>query len=166
MAGLIEDLITVLESQYENYKDLLDLSLEKRQAIIDNDVESLQKITNIENTLVSRNQKLEKKRITIIDDMALVLNKKKEDMTIDGLAEMLKNKPEHDTLVAVAAKMRGVLNDLKVKNDNNKALIENSLDYIDFCMNLIRDKVTNKQNFTSYPGAEDVDEKGFFDAKQ
>ena len=143
MAGLINELLTVLNEQTENYENLLALSHEKHQVLVENDVKALQKITNVENIIVGNNQRLEKKRVKITADISTVLGKRESDMTLSLLAEMIKQQEEYPALVDVSKRLRTAVEDLKEVNDRNKTLLEFSLDYIDFTMNLVRSSASD-----------------------
>ena len=79
MASLIDELISVLEKETEEYHQLIDISSKKSKAIVKNDLEELRRITAVEQDFVSRLINLEKKREEVTNDIALVLNKKKEE---------------------------------------------------------------------------------------
>jgi len=119
MAGLINELLTVLNEQAENYENLLALSHEKNQVLVQNDVKSLQKITNVENIIVGNNQKLEKRRTKIIKDISTVLGKAEADMTLTLLSEMIKDQDEHPALVEVSGRLRATVDSLKEINETN-----------------------------------------------
>ena len=138
MAGLINELLTVLNEQAENYENLLALSREKHQVLVENDVKSLQKITNVENIIVGNNQRLEKKRVKIIADISTVLGKNESDMTLTLLAKLIEQQDEHPALVEITHRLRATVEELKEINESNKTLLAFSLDYVDFTMNLVR----------------------------
>ncbi|MCL2851482.1 MAG: flagellar protein FlgN [Defluviitaleaceae bacterium] len=167
MTGLINELLTVLNEQAENYENLLALSHEKHQVLVQNDVKSLQKITNVENIIVGNNQRLEKKRMKIVSDISTVLGKKESDMTLTVLAGLIERQDEHPALVEVTKRLRATVEDLKEINERNKTLLEFSLDYIDFSMNLIRSSmsegITDNYDASNQP---DDGRSTLFQAKQ
>ncbi len=165
MAGLLNDLLSNLDEQLENYEYLLGLSYEKKDTLINNDIDELQKITQLENTLVGKNTRLEKKRMSVMSDIASVMNKNENELTLIALSELVKDSPEHDQLVAVTSKIRDNLTELKSINDQNKLLIDNSLDYINFSMNLLSGAMSGKSFYTA-KGEEMNENKSIFDAKQ
>lgn len=137
MAGLMSELLEVLNEECGNYKNLLDLSHEKNHVLVKNDIKSLQKITNLENMIVGNNQKLEKKRGRIVEDMALVLGR--GDLSLSVLADLTKGQKEHPDLLDVTNRLRDTVEQLKLSNETNRTLITLSLDYIEFNLNLLRD---------------------------
>ena len=166
MAGLINELLTVLNEQAENYENLLALSREKHQVLIENDVKSLQKITNVENIIVGNNQRLEKRRVKIVADISTVLGKREADMTLTQLALLIERQDEHPALVEVTRRLRASVEELKEVNESNKALLAFSLDYIDFTMNLVRGAVSDGTPGADYQNQPDDGRSTIFHAKQ
>ena len=166
MAGMTGQLVEILTEQTERYEELLGLANEKRDVIIANDIEGLQKINHLENLVVSQNQKLEKKRIALVADMALVLDQKEEDLTLTKIIELMKDKEEEKHLQEAHDHIKTVLEELREINNLNGELVQNALDYIEFSSNLIRSS-TGQQPSSYFPGADDMylDEAGYIDTK-
>ena len=169
-SGMIGSLIDLLRGQTEIYSDMLDLSLQKKDIIVKNDVEALKKVTGKENGLLGRSQRLEKQRAELMVDISAVLNKKADDITIEVLTQMLKDRPETATeaeaIEQSARELRLVLGQLKEKNEINRMLIQNSLEYIDFSINVIRSTVGEEISYTSPYGEGFNIDSSFYDTKQ
>lgn len=165
MATLIEDLTSTLEQQCQVYSKLLDIASKKKVAIIENNLENLQSIIEQENLIIGRNFKLEKKRNEIFNDISSVLNIK--DISLSKLLESIKNQDGYDSLLKLKSDIESTLPKLKVLNDQNQQLIQMSMDYIDYSMNLIRATNTGKPTYYDGLGNEiyDSDNK-MFDTKQ
>ena len=82
MASLMENLIEVLCQESDEYEGLLDLSQKKTQIIASADLEELQRITDDEQELVDRLNRLEKKRVEVTKDIANVLNRDVESLKL------------------------------------------------------------------------------------
>jgi flagellar biosynthesis/type III secretory pathway chaperone len=149
MAGMINKLIEVMNEQAQRYEELLGLSQEKREAIVKNDLEYLQKITRFENILVSQNEKLERNRMEIIKDIASVMGKNEKDMTLATLIELMEGQAEHAELIETGNKIRGIIEELSNVNVFNASLIENALDYIEYSMNVMQTSV-NQNHLPTY----------------
>ena len=65
MASLIDELIDVLGQEEKEYQDLILLSQEKTPVIVKGDLEKLQKITEAEQIVIGKINKLEKKRTEV-----------------------------------------------------------------------------------------------------
>ena len=102
MASLIENLIDVLEKENTEYKELLQISKEKTEAIVHNNVEKLQDIVGREQKLIEKLDRLEAAREEHIDDIANVLNVPVEKMKVDLLIRMMEKQPkEQAALISV-----------------------------------------------------------------
>ena len=166
MAGLMERLVGVLTDQLSNYDALIGLSEIKKDVIVSNDAESLQKITSEENAVVGRVQKLDKSRVSIMADIADVMDIREADYTLTDLCELIKEQDEYETLCGIVKSTREKLEELKAINTKNKELVENSLDYIDFSMNVMRSSIVPEKRFYNTSGDEIAPGSGFFDARQ
>ena len=137
MAGLISNLIEVLQGQVELYQQISALSLLKKEHIIGNDIESLRKVVGEENAIVPKIMRGDKERERIIKDICMVLNKKEEDMTLSYLVTLMENQPEHTELEEIVEKTKAVVYELNDINEANKTLVENALSFIDYNINLL-----------------------------
>ena len=172
MAGLMENLLTIMGEQLELYQNLLALAEEKRDAVIGNDIEGLQRITSVEHTLISKNNRLEKKRIIVTEDIANVLGVKAEDLTLSALAEIMRDKPEHEAISTIGGELRTCVEKLRVLNDENKILVESALQYADYMLNVMRgvtaqdENVYNRRGRNKTPDIDLIPTKPMFDQKQ
>lgn len=158
MASLIEELITTLKNQHTHYEELLILSEEKSNIIAKNDVETLQQITAAETAIIGKNQRLDQKREEIVKNIGIVLNQDHTQLTITKISQIIKSEDESNQLVDIKDKLKKTLDALKQKNEINASLIQSSLDYIDFSVNLMRDGGTDSDDM--------VPAKNLFDVQQ
>lgn len=166
MASLVEEIVLVLEQKLSIYNELLILSKEKKQIIIDNDVSLLQKILTSENELVGKIAKLDRDREQLFNDIAFVINKKPEDITVSSLCEFVKGQPLEQKMIQLKDGLIEVSTNLKAENDNNEKLVQLSLEHIEFSVNLIRDAI-NAPSFYDMTGSEITTQgKSFFDTQQ
>ena len=142
MAGMITNLIKILNEQTERHTELLGLSIEEKDAIVQNDIETLQKLVNLKNIVISQNNKLEKKRLSLMADIVEVLALKDKDIDIKALADLLEGKPEQAELIEAGKKLRDVVIELKEVNDLNKELLENALGFIEYSLNVMRTAIS------------------------
>jgi len=137
MAGLISNLIDTIKGQTELFKQLTALSEDKKNFIIQNDVEGLRGIVKQENIIVPKALKGDKTREQLMADIATVLNKNYDDLTFSRLAELIDGQPEHPDFVSAMEDFIMAVDAMKQANDASKLLLEDALDYIDFNMNVI-----------------------------
>ncbi len=168
MAGLINELIDVLTEEISCYEELLKISKGKTDIIVEGDVVSLQNLTSHEQEIVEKTIKLEKKREEIIEDIALVLNENKDTLTISKLLDKLKDTvQESKKLREIQQKIQALISELKRVNDQNRILLNQSIEMIDYTINAIQSKYSYTTNDYSQRGqVQDLEGKSFFDAKQ
>ena len=157
MAGMMEQLLELMEEQIERHNELLGLSLEEKDAIISNDIETLQKLVNLKNIVISQNNKLEKKRLSLINDISTVMASDKTDIDLTELIEFMKGRPEEENLKDVGRRLRAVVNELKEANDLNKDLLEQALMFVEYSLNALRTTLAPEVNVpVGKPSADDV----------
>lgn len=169
MASLIEELINIIEEETGCYETFLKLANNKKDVIINGDLPSLQDITKKEQELAGQLLRLEKKRISNLEDICLVTNRKKEEMTVANLINMLDNQEsEKNALEKASNRLQNILEEVKLTNETNRKLIEQSLEFIDFTMNAIQSSRGNINNSYEQKGTlnSNYQGKNFFDTKQ
>lgn len=138
MASLIDELINVLEQENKEYETLVLLSKEKTPVIVKGDLDKLQRITEVEQEFVGKIRNLEKKREEIMTDIGNVLSRDPKTTKITDIIELLSKQPvEQRRLSEIHDKLRTTLDNIKQYNDINANLIKESLEIIDFNLNLV-----------------------------
>lgn len=170
MASLMDDLVQVLESENEEYEKLAELSKEKKQVIIDANVPALEKIVDLEQNVTSKIQNLDNYRLKVMRDMAVVLNKKEKDFTLDTVIEMLDGQPkEQERLQNVKKRLKTTLAEVRKINEQNQTLLNQALDMVEFDLTLFRSMRTAPETANYDRNAYntgDILGGGGFDAKQ
>ena len=170
MASLIDLLIDDLNNEDTGYNKLLDLSNDKTSAIVKGDVDELQKIFLQEQKLIEELETVEQKRQEDVKEICSILRLPYEQIRVEHIVQILEKKPkEHDALEEVYLRLKRTLNQLTTVNDNNKLLLKESMDMIQFELDLARTSVMDPQ--TSNYGRTAYEEQGItgatgFDAKQ
>ncbi|MCR5216676.1 MAG: flagellar protein FlgN [Lachnospiraceae bacterium] len=173
MASIIDELAEVLDQENSEYTTLIDLSQQKTSIIIKNDIIALQKIMEEEQVIVDRINVLEKKREGIVREICKVLKiERPADLTVKTLIELLHRQPkEQAQLSEVHNRLRRTLNQMVTVNENNKALIQEALEMIEFEMNLVKGlrmapETNNYDRSAASGSAVGSSMNGSFDAKQ
>jgi len=138
MAGLINDLMDKMGEMADCFQSLTELAHTKKDFIISNEVDSIKAITAQENTFVGRYQRLEKNVGVILDDIAMVLSQNRAELTLSRLGELIKEQDDYNAYTEVYGRLKQGVEQLKERNEQNSALIESALDYIDYTVNVIR----------------------------
>ena len=170
MASLMEEMISTLSQEKDLYLTLLPIAEEKTKAIVANDLEALQRITDKEQEAIDRVGALERKRAEVLNNMGIVLGRKPEELTLTELIKVAEKQPKVQAdlceLKDALAKSVKRLADL---NERNGALIRQSLEMIEFNMNLLQStRMVQGNNYTRNAGESElgVTQTGMFDAKQ
>lgn len=172
MASLMENLIEVLGQESEEYEGLLALSQKKMRIIAGANLEDLQKITDDEQEVVSRLNRLEKRRIEVAADIANVLNKDVETMKLSDLIEMMAARPEEQAKLAqIQDRLKSVVREVQRTNEQNRELLEEALELVNFEMNMLQaykaaPETANYTRSAYNSGAQMGVDSGGFDAKQ
>ena len=171
MASLMQELITTLDSEEKLYRELIPVEQEKTRAIIANDLEALQEITVGERELVDKTSALEGKREQLAKEIATVLGKNPKNFTLEMIVQALKKQPDdqkklqdiHDRLRKTVKRLQGI-------NEQNKELLKEAMDMVEFNMNVIRSTrmSSGSSNYTNAASevAGMAPQHGMFDAKQ
>lgn len=172
MASLMENLIEVLNNESQEYENLLGLSTRKTPVIISGDLDELAKITDEEQDVVSRITRLEAKRQEVFADIANVINKDVKTLLLTDLIQILEQRPEEQQKLAkVHDQLRTVVHAVKRVNEQNRELIQSSLEMVEFDLNMLQSMKAAPETANYNRGAYNVGssigvESGGFDAKQ
>ena len=172
MASLMQVLIATLDKEEKEYAALLKLSQKKTPIIIKGDVEKLQNITDEEQVVIDRLAAIDKEREQAMADIADVINRDVKTLKLSYLIDMLEKRPEErEALAGVHDRIKATIGELRLINDQNRVLIEQSLDIVNFNLNLVKSmrQAPETGNYTRNAGIAGDHmggTAGGFDAKQ
>jgi flagellar biosynthesis/type III secretory pathway chaperone len=139
MASLMENLIDILEKEVTEYKALLELSEQKTPIIIRGDTIALQQITDDEQEVVGHLSHLDRDREDVMKDIGNVLNKDVNSLKLHVIIRLLEERPdEQKRLSKVHDELQTVVQSVARINEQNKALIKQQLEMVEFDLNLIK----------------------------
>lgn len=139
MASLVEELINVLAEEESIYKKLTEYGEKKRQIIIDADILELEKLTDLEQQASDELLTKSNKQIALLGDIATVLGKTDEKMTVTRLIGYLDKQPDiqskltetRDSLLDTADQMQKI-------NDLNSQLLAQAIEMTEFDITLFK----------------------------
>ena len=170
MASLMEDLLEVLEKEEAEYRKLIGIAEEKKDAVIRGDITLLDSVTVREQEAASALLNLSGSRTQVLSDMAMVLGKDPEEVTITRMIEYLEKQPaeqekltkQRDRLLEAGAQMQAL-------NRQNEALLQQALEMVEFDLTLLKSMrqapETANYDKNAY-NTGDILAAGGFDAKQ
>ncbi len=170
MASLMDDLLDVIEQEDNHYRKLIELSTEKKDAIIKADIRRLEDITNEEQDVTSILKNLETRRSGVLSDMADVLGQDPETLTVQKMIGLLEKQPkEQKALSELRDRLRHTLDEMSVVNEQNRVLLEQALEMVNFDLTLFKSlrqaPETANYDKNAYNTGELLGSSGF-DAKQ
>lgn len=171
MASLIEELIEVLQKENNEYEKLLAISIEKTPIIIAGDIVKLQEIVAKEQTIVDVIGALEKKRVNVLNGIGNVLNKDPDKLSVGNLIILMEKQPQFQKQLSdVHDALRYTLDQMITVNENNKLLLQQSLELVEFDLNIMMGfrsaPETANYNKGAYNEVGNNLGRGYFDAKQ
>ncbi|MBA2942411.1 flagellar protein FlgN [Paenibacillus sp. CGMCC 1.16610] len=134
----VQKLIQTLDALSVIHSRLLELGEQKKKYIIKNDIDALMKCANTESRLIKEIAEIEKQRIHatnyILLERGLKLN---PHITVSELAKIVTNINDKQSLIAASGQLSELLLRLKEINELNQQLISQSLQFIDYSLDLI-----------------------------
>jgi flagellar biosynthesis/type III secretory pathway chaperone len=139
VASLVEELVTILKEEEQLYRRLSGYGELKRQILVDADVPALEELTGLEQTSSDELLSLSNKQVHILNDIATVLGRSEEKMTVTKLIGYLAGQPD------IQAKLRNARDQLldaagklQVLNQQNEALLKQAIELAEFDITLFR----------------------------
>ena len=131
MASLMENLIVILNNESQEYENLLKLSETKTPIIVAGDLEELTRLTDEEQIVVGRINRLETQRQEVFNDIANVINKDVDTLMLSDLVDMLSSRPdEQQKLAKVHDRLKTVVHAVRRVNEQNRELIKEALEMV------------------------------------
>ncbi|AOT70030.1 flagellar protein FlgN [Geosporobacter ferrireducens] len=164
MSKSVEQLITVLKREYDIYRDYIDLAKKKKEIIIKGNIKELDHITGLEQDMILNMGKVDKIRVAIVGNLLNEL-KVKEVGSIGELVPYLEEQ-DRSKLIGLKDKLDKVLQEIQELNELNGKLIQQSLEYIDFNINLATSANTQGSTYGNRADEKNVKNKpNVFDVK-
>jgi flagellar biosynthesis/type III secretory pathway chaperone len=132
----VDKINEVLGKECEVYEDILELSKSKKDAIMNGKISDLEKILAIEQTLLVKAGRMRNQREALTEHLAEERGIDKQNVNISALLDVT-NEQEAAELDSTRKKFLDVLSRLDDSNKLNSTLIEHSLEYINFSINLL-----------------------------
>lgn len=131
-------IIDYMKRQDELHRQLIEAGNDKKQAIIANDVERLAAVMNRENRLLKQVAETEALRQGAAEDFLREKGIRSQlQLTVTEMTRLVFNPEEKTELLDVQRQLMDRLTELKELNQINRELIEQSLAFIDYSLNLL-----------------------------
>ena len=161
---MVDQLLEILEQEVKGYNEMLELSKNKRDVIIKGKADELQNIVEAEQSLVMQMGKLEAFREELTGKISRDIGLEPSELTI---SEMKKHFPEvyKEKATDYQEKLSATLKELKEINDLNSKLIKNSLEFVNFMINLYTSSSVGSNNYVNTGTIKETGNKSLFDVK-
>ncbi|GAA4873891.1 hypothetical protein GCM10023310_61920 [Paenibacillus vulneris] len=162
-----EALIQIMTALNDVHENLLELAERKKQVLIQNDVEQLMQIVSKENKLVKQIGELDQQRVEAIGQFMIEKGyKPNPKVTVSDLTKIIFNVEDKKALLGMQKQLLGNIHKLKELNQLNQQLIEHSLAFLEYSLDLIagppEDEYTYKNPQMNTYGSKRA---GLFDTK-
>ena len=136
MEKMIQTFFDIMNDEKDIYKILLDLSMQKKGVIIQNQLATLNSIIQQETELVNKIRRFEKMRAINLQEIAVAQNAEGEIFSIDEIISLADGRLKEE-LINLKREFGGILSELTRYNALNRKLIYTHLEYTSFCINLL-----------------------------
>ena len=160
---MIKDVIGILHDLADAYREIYKISLEKKEAIVSNNVQHVGEIVKLEWEALGRISDLEEKRLLVVRE--LVPGEDTADPTIEDVCQYV-SPEEAAELEGAAEDLRLLVGKQKKINAENQALIDLHLDYMDYMINVFLKEPQTSNVYGNSGEVEDdsLDNRGIIDS--
>jgi len=164
VSGNIDRLLRLLKNEYEIYQEILELSKTKKQIIVDGNIKDLDEMTKQEQKMIKIIIGFEKERSALVDKI-------ERDLGIGQVQNITEltayfEADQQQELNQIKDGLASVVKELGDQNEFNSKLIGQSLEIIDFNMNLLSSSHNQHAGYGSDADEMDVNRKSnLFDVK-
>lgn len=160
----VNELIKILGLETELYSEILNVTKNKTNTIVEGKVAELENMVKLEQSLLLKMGKLESLREQAIDKISVQIGVKPSELTLSQLFKHLDD-GDVQALKKHQDKISAIVNEVRSSNDLNSKLIKNSLDYINFSINLLTE-INSVNNSYGFDGnSSNSKKRNIFDVK-
>jgi len=134
----VQSIIEVLQQQEDIYRELIATAEAKTPVLVNNDLQQLNLIIMQERKLVKKAEELEKQRYQMTYNHFATLGTRYRYKLVD-LIQVVHIAEEKQTLMKFHKELNALLADLQEKNELNQQLIQQSLSFLDYSLELLVD---------------------------
>lgn len=160
----LNELVEILDKELELYQEILEISKNKSSIIAERKITELENIVKAEQSYILTVGKLENQREAIVSKIANVLAIDIPKASVSYISENL-DESQSSVLKDYQDKFKVLFKDIKDVNALNARLLRNSLEYVDFSINLISSIDTGNNNYCDSGQLSESKKRNFFDVK-
>lgn len=146
------------------YQDILDVSRSKKEAIINGKISDLEKLLKIEQNLLIKAGRLSSERESLAEQLAEEKGISRENISISRIIDVIEEE-EATSIENTRGRFLGILNELDGTNRLNSSLVEHSLEYINFSINLLNSVASAGECYDKSGEAKESKGRSYLDLK-
>ena len=145
------DLASLLEKQVKNYRELKGLILEKRKAIVSNDLKKLSDVTSQIELVIASNNRLEVNHSALVKKLAAGLKISEPKPSLIHIARRLDG-PVSDKLMELRRQTASAISDVQRQNRINAEMLRYSANLIDSVLKRLVEPESHEVTYGSTGG--------------
>ncbi|MCD1260849.1 flagellar protein FlgN [Paenibacillus athensensis] len=162
----IQALLETMNRLQTAYEALLELSLEKTQVLVRNDVDQLNFIVNKENKLMRGIVEADQLRVQVINEYLIARGyNPNPKITVSDLVKIIFKAEEKQSLAEAQRSLLEIVARLKERNAVNQQLVEQSLYFINYSLDLVIGAPEDDVVYQNPHQAKGGNRMGMFDTK-
>jgi cysteinyl-tRNA synthetase len=139
----LNELIDTLELEINSVEGLRAVILLKQHAIIKHDYDALKEAIGVEEVAIQKVRQYEQQRLAFIAHCIDDLDSKMQMLTLNDLIQQL-NDDQTDVLTQQEHRLKTALQQVTYINDQNKMLVNNSMNFIKETINIVTENRTRQ----------------------
>lgn len=136
---MLKPLINTLEELIAIQEQLVEVSLKKKDILINGEIEPLSQLIAEESKIVRKMGKLEEERMFQVKEYLKHQGVTAGEMTLSQLLSSIPSKEGKEAIQSLADKLQKNIGQLQQHNDLNSKLIQDSLDHINHSLEMMTD---------------------------
>lgn len=134
----VNAILTHMRDLLSLHRLLLEISTSKRQALVDNQVNELAGLVHKESRLMKQITETQQEWRKAVSQLLISQGKlPKSSLTLADIAQWITPEDSRRELLALQEQLLDLIQELKQQNTRNQQLIEQSLDYINYSIDLV-----------------------------
>ncbi|MNI40431.1 FlgN protein [compost metagenome] len=162
----IEDLLEMMNKLQEAHVALLDLTKDKTRIIVSNQVEQLNQIVNKENKLLRHIGELDQQRMRVVNEYLISRGYTPNPrISVSDLVKVIFKAEDKIALAEAQKSLLSLIDQLKEHHALNQQLIEQSLAFIDYSLDLVMGAPEDDAIYRNPMQQRNTNRSGVFDTK-
>ncbi len=135
-------------------QQIYQLATEKKDILIVGNIDALARVVQQEGELIKRMGKLEAERQQLVNHIIQQYDIRQNEVRLSDLLAQVPNSPDKEELSQLFVELSALLSEVHSLNELNQQLIENSLDFVNYSIELFTD--TEDEQIYQKPIAQDT----------